>query len=44
MSLWTTDHVWSLGELIRSALSTIPPDVAQHHKKPNLTIIEGGKE
>jgi IS1 family transposase len=44
MSLGIADHVWSLGELIDAALAQIiPPDLGRRHKKPVLTVVEGGK-
>jgi len=43
MSLGITDHVWSLGELIDAALTLVPPDLGRRHKKPTLTVIDGGK-
>lgn len=43
MALGLTDHVWSLGELIDAALVQVPPDLGRRHKKPILTVVEGGK-
>ncbi len=43
MSLGITDHIWSLGELIDAALAQVPPDLGRRHKKPVLTVVEGGK-
>jgi hypothetical protein len=31
------------GELIDVALALLPPDLCQRHKKPSLTVIEGGR-
>ena len=31
------------GELIDAALALVPPDLCRCHKKPSLTIIEGGR-
>jgi len=43
MALGVTDHVWSLGELIDAALAQVPPDLGRRHKKPMLSVIEGGR-
>jgi hypothetical protein len=43
MSLGITDHVWSIGELIDSALAQVPPSLGRRHTKPNLSVIDGGK-
>jgi hypothetical protein len=32
-----------LGELIDAAIALVPPDLGRRHKKPSLTVIEGGK-
>jgi IS1 family transposase len=44
MSLGIADHVWSLGELIDAALVEVPPSLGRRHKKPTLTVIEGGAQ
>ena len=44
MSLGIADHVWSLGELIDAALAQVPPSLVRRHKKPTLSVIDGGKE
>jgi hypothetical protein len=43
MSLGITDHVWSIGELIDSALAQVSPSLGRRHTKPNLSVIDGGK-
>ena len=42
MSLGIADHVWSLGALIDAALAIVPDDLGRRHKKPRLTVIDGG--
>jgi hypothetical protein len=43
MVLGIADHVWSLSELIDAALAQVPPDLGRRHKKPTLSVIDGGK-
>jgi hypothetical protein len=43
MVLGIADHVWSLSELIDAALAQVPPDLCRRHKKPTLSVIDGGK-
>jgi hypothetical protein len=43
MALGIADHVSSLGELIDAALAQVPPELGRRHKKPDLTVIDGGK-
>jgi len=44
MAIGIADHVWSIGELIDVALAQVPPALGRRHKKPNLTVIDGGKD
>jgi hypothetical protein len=43
MVLGIADQVWSLSELIDAALAQVPPDLGRRHKKPTLSVIDGGK-
>ena len=43
MAIGIADHVWSIGELIDTALAQVSPDLGRRHKKPLLRVIEGDK-
>lgn len=43
MALGIADHVWSIGELIDTAMSMSEPEGGRRRKKPRLRVIEGGK-
>ena len=43
MAIGVADHVWSIGELIDMAMALVTSDLGRLHKKPSLTVIDGGK-
>jgi hypothetical protein len=42
IAIGIVDHPWSISELIDAAPAQVPPGLGHRHKKPSLTVIEGG--
>lgn len=43
VAIGIADRVWTIGDLIDAALANVPDSHGRRHKRPSLTVIEGGK-
>ena len=44
LALGIADHIWTIGELIDAALAVVGPSDGRRKGRPQLRVIDGGKD